>query len=138
MVINKVFLAGNLTRDVELRFTLTGKALAKATVAVNRKFNVGEEQREEVAFIDVECWGKPAEQMGQFRKGQNVVLEGRLKQDNWEDKETKQKRSKLLVVVDGFPGVVQRTDAPGPETDKPAPEKPEYAKDPDDTDSVPF
>ncbi len=135
MQINRVIIAGNLTKDVELRFTANGKALAKASIALNRKFKVGEEQRDETSFVDLECWGKQAEAFASAKKGQNVVLEGRLRQDFWEDKETKQKRSKLVVVIEGYPGVVMRSEAPT--VSAPA-ETPEYSKPPSESDDVPF
>lgn len=138
MQINKIFLAGNLTRDVELRFTPNGKALAKATVALNRKFKVGEEQRDETSFVDLECWGKQAEAFASAKKGQNVVLEGRLRQETWEDKDTKQKRSKLVVVIDGFPGIIARSDAAPASEQSQSAEAPAYSKPVDESDSVPF
>lgn len=103
MNVNRVFLAGNLTRDVELRHTPNNTAVAKFGLAVNRKFKVGEEQREEVAFIDCEAWGRTAEVIAQyFSKGKTIFVEGRLKLDQWDDKATGQKRSKLFVVVESF------------------------------------
>lgn len=102
---NKVMLMGNLTRDVEMRFTPSGMALGKFGLAVNRKFRDSKtnEMREEVTFVDVEAWGKTAETISQYlRKGQPIFIEGRLKYDQWEDKQTGQKRSRLLVVADRF------------------------------------
>lgn len=101
---NKILLMGNLTRDVELRHLANSQAVAKFGMACNRKWKTPEgEQREEVMFIDCEAWGKTAENMAQFfNKGRPVLIEGRLKLDQWEDKETKAKRSKHVVVVDSF------------------------------------
>jgi single-strand DNA-binding protein len=101
---NKILLMGNLTRDVELRHTPSNQAVAKFGMACNRRWRTPEgEQREEVMFIDCEAWGKTAEFMSQFfQKGRPVLIEGRLKLDQWEDKETKAKRSKHVVVVESF------------------------------------
>jgi single-strand DNA-binding protein len=100
---NKVLLMGNLTRDVEMRYTPSGMALAKLGLAVSRKFRDSKtnELREEVAFVDIEVWGKQAETANQYlSKGKPIFVEGRLKFDQWDDKQTGQKRSKLLVVAE--------------------------------------
>jgi single-strand DNA-binding protein len=102
---NKVILAGNLTRDPELRYTPKGTAVARITLAVNRVYTSGEggEKKEEVSFVDVDIWGRQAEVIAQYmKKGRPLLVEGRLKQDTWEDKNTKQKQSKLKVVLESF------------------------------------
>jgi single-strand DNA-binding protein len=101
---NKVIIAGNLTRDPELRYTPKGTAIARITLAVNRTWkNETGETKEEVSFIDVEAWDKRAEIISQYlKKGRPLLVEGRLKQDTWEDKNTHQKQSKLKVVMEGF------------------------------------
>src|SRR6516165_4326555 len=101
---NKVILAGNLTRDPELRYTPKGVAIAKITLAVNRtwKSETGE-TKEEVTFVDVDAFGRQAEVIGQYlKKGRPILVEGRLKLDQWDDKQTGQKRSRLGVVLEGF------------------------------------
>ena len=101
--VNKVFLMGNLTRDVETRFTPAGTALAQLGLAVNRKYRDSKtnELREETTFVDIDVWGKQAETVGQYlSKGRPVFVEGRLKLDQWDDKQTGQKRSKLKVVAE--------------------------------------
>jgi len=99
---NKVILMGNLTRDVEVRHTAANLAIAKFGLATNRRWKTPEgETREETMFIDCEAWGKTAEFVSQyFSKGKSILIEGRLKLDQWEDKETKAKRSKHVVVVE--------------------------------------
>ena len=99
---NKVILIGNLTRDVELRHTAGNQAVAKIGLATNRRWKTPDgETREETMFIDCEAWGKTAEFVSQyFAKGRPILIEGRLKLDQWEDKETKAKRSKHVVVVE--------------------------------------
>ena len=101
---NKVIIAGNLTRDPELRYTPKGTAVARITLAVNRTYTGEDGQRkEEVSFVDVDVWGRQAEVIAQYmKKGRPLLVEGRLKQDTWEDKNTKQKQSKLKVVLEGF------------------------------------
>ena len=101
---NKVILAGNLTRDPELRYTPKGTAIAKITLAINRtwKTETGE-TKEEVTFVDVDAFGRQAEVIGQYmKKGRPFLVDGRLKLDQWEDKNTHQKQSKLKVVLEGF------------------------------------
>lgn len=149
---NKVILAGNLTRDPELRYTPKGTAVARITLAVNRTWK-GEsgESKEEVSFVDVDIWGRQAEVISQYmKKGRPLLVEGRLKQDTWEDKNTKQKQSKLKVVLESFSfidsnrgegggGVAEAPRAsrpPGPPS-APAPEGGE-ADGPPEGDDVPF
>ena len=101
---NRVILAGNLTREPELRYTPKGTAIARIGLAVNRtwKSETGE-MKEEVTFVDVDAWGRQAEVIAQYlRKGRPLLMEGRLKLDQWEDKNTHQKQSKLRVVLESF------------------------------------
>src|SRR5882724_9114881 len=101
---NKVILAGNLTRDPEVRYTPKGTAIAKIGLAVNRTWkNEAGETKEEVTFVDVDSFGRQAEVIAQyFKKGRPILVEGRLKLDQWDDKQTGQKRSRLGVVLEGF------------------------------------
>ncbi|MCE9618696.1 MAG: single-stranded DNA-binding protein [Planctomycetes bacterium] len=101
---NKVMLMGNLTRDVEIKLLPQGnQTVGNFGIAMNRKFKTASgEEREEVTFVDCEAWGRQAEIMKQYlSKGRPVFIEGRLKLDQWEDKEGK-KQSKLRVVVENF------------------------------------
>jgi single-strand DNA-binding protein len=101
---NKVILMGNLTRDPELRYTPKGTAVARLGLACNRKWKSETgELKEEVTFVDVDAFGKTAETIGQYlKKGRPILIEGRLRYDTWEDKQTKQKKSKLGVVLENF------------------------------------
>lgn len=101
---NKVILAGNLTRDPELRYTPKGLAIAKIGMAINRNWtSEAGEKKEEVTFVDVDAFGRQAETLAQYmKKGSPILIEGRLKLDQWDDKQTGQKRSKLGVIVEGF------------------------------------
>lgn len=101
---NKVILAGNLTRDPELRYTPKGTAIARIGMAINRSWKTETgETKEEVTFVDVDAFGRQAEVIAQYmRKGRPLLVEGRLKLDQWEDKNTHQKQSKLHVVLETF------------------------------------
>ena len=98
---NRVILMGNLTRDPEVRYTPGGTAVTDVGLAVNRVWNdkSTNTRKEETTFIDVTLWGRTAEIAGEYlSKGRPVMIEGRLQLDQWEDRETGQKRSKLKVV----------------------------------------
>jgi single-strand DNA-binding protein len=121
---NKVILAGNLTRDPELRYTPKGTAVARITLAVNRTWkSESGESKEEVSFVDVDVWGRQAEVISQYmKKGRPLLVEGRLKQDTWEDKNTKQKQSKLKVVLESFSFIdSNRGDSGGGSAEAPRP-----------------
>jgi single-strand DNA-binding protein len=110
---NKVILAGNLTRDPELRYTPKGTAVVKLGMAINRtwKSETGE-NKEEVTFVDIDAWGRQAEVIAQYmRKGRPLLVEGRLQLDSWEDKTSHEKKSKLKVVLESFSFI----DSKGPE-----------------------
>jgi single-strand DNA-binding protein len=135
---NKVIIAGNLTRDPELRYTPSGTAIAKFGLAVNRRWkDQNGEQKEETTFVDVDAFGKQAELIGQYvKKGNPLLVEGRLRLDTWEDKQTQQKKSKLGVVLEGmtFLGSGQTREGggdfgggggtPAPRPTRPAPSAP--------------
>jgi single-strand DNA-binding protein len=150
---NKVILAGNLTRDPELRYTPKGMAIAKFGLAINRTWkNEAGESKEEVTFVDIDCFGRTAETIAQYlKKGRPVLIEGRLKLDQWDDKQTNQKRSKLGVVAESFQFMdsgrsegggsggapaAPRAAAPKPAGNGGTPEEPD-AQPPED-DDVPF
>ncbi|HUZ07592.1 MAG TPA: single-stranded DNA-binding protein [Candidatus Paceibacterota bacterium] len=101
---NKVILAGNLTRDPELRYTPKGMAIAKVGLAINRKWKSETgEMKEEATFVDVDAFGKTAETIGQYlKKGRPILIEGRLRYQTWDDKQSGQKKSKLGVVMETF------------------------------------
>ena len=101
---NRVILVGNLTRDPELRYTPKGTAVVRLGVAVNRQWKTDSgEGREEVTFVDVDAFGRQAEVIAQYlKKGRPILVEGRLKYETWDDKQTSQKRSKLMVVLESF------------------------------------
>lgn len=106
---NRVFLAGNLTRDPQVRFFANERAVANFGLAVNRRWRTPEgEQKEETTFVDIEAWGRTAELVGQYlTKGRPCFVEGRLKLDTWEDKDGN-RRQTLRVVAE----TVQFLDPP--------------------------
>ncbi|MBI3581348.1 MAG: single-stranded DNA-binding protein [Nitrospinae bacterium] len=96
--LNRVFLMGNLTRDPELRYIPSGQAVCALGLAVNNKYGSGDDKKEEVLFIDVNVWGKSAENCAEYlKKGRLVFVEGRLKWRQWE--KDGQKKSKIDVTA---------------------------------------
>jgi single-strand DNA-binding protein len=114
--LNKVMLMGNLTRDPEIKYTPKGTAVADIGLAVNRVWSTETgEKREEVTFVDVELWGRQAELAGEYlKKGRPVYIEGRLKLDTWDDKQSGQKRSKMRVVCENMQFLGSREGGGGP------------------------
>jgi single-strand DNA-binding protein len=113
---NKVILLGNLTRDPQVRYTPGGTAVAEIGLAVNRTWfdQKTNSRRDETTFVDVTLWGRQAEVAGEYlAKGRQVLIEGRLQLDTWEDKESGQKRSKLRVVSENMKMVGGRGDGMG-------------------------
>jgi single-strand DNA-binding protein len=102
-MVNKVILVGNLGKDPEVRYTAGGQAVANLRIATSRSWNdkASGQRKEETEWHDVEVWGKQAEQCGEYlAKGRQVYVEGRLKTDKWQDKQSGQERSKVKVVAD--------------------------------------
>lgn len=97
--LNKVFLMGNLTRDPALRFTPGGSAVCEFGMAINRRFtSANGQEKDETCFVEIIVWGKQAEQCDRFLdKGAPVFIEGRLQFDQWDERETGAKRSRLRV-----------------------------------------
>ncbi len=111
---NKVILMGNLTRDPELKQTPSNQSVAQIGLAVNRKYKGRDgDMTEETTFVDCEAWGRTAETMSKYlSKGRPVFVEGRLKLDQWQDKDGNN-RSKLKVVIDTFQFVDSRANQSG-------------------------
>ena len=122
--LNKVFLVGNLTRDPEVRYTPSGKAVADIGLAVNRRYKTQSGAfEEETCFVTVTVWDRAAETCGEYlRKGSPLLVEGRLKYDQWE--RDGQKHNKLTVVAErtqflGSPRNAEYRDSPQ-DTPRPA------------------
>ena len=107
---NKIILVGNLTRDIELRYTQSGSAIASTAIATSRKFTSNGEKKEEVCFVDITFFGRSAEVANQYlRKGSKILVEGRLKLDTWQD-QGGQNRQKHSVVVESMQMLDSRND----------------------------
>lgn len=148
--LNKVFLAGNLTRDPEIRYSQAGKAVADLTMAINRRYKLASgEFKEDSCFVNVIAWDRQAELAGEYlRKGSTILVEGFLRLDQWES--NGEKRSRLRVVADRIqfldrlkkadvgdipeerPRRERATPPPEPDSDNP-PAEPK-----DDADNLPF
>ncbi len=108
---NKVILVGNLTRDIELRYSQSGTGIAKTAIATSRKFTVNGEKKEEVCFVDITFFGRSAEIANQYlRKGSKILVEGRLNFEQWVD-QNGQKRSKHSVIVESMQMLDTKADS---------------------------
>ena len=144
--LNKIMLIGNVTRDPDLKYTPKGTAIAQIGLAVNRTWsNEAGQKQEETTFVDIELFGRNAEIAGEYlKKGRPAYIEGRLKLDSWDDKQTGQKRSKLKVIGESLLllGSREGAGAPGAQEDAPTraaarPRPPAPASDLAD-DDIPF
>ncbi len=96
--LNHVVLIGRLTRDAELKYTNTGLAVSKLSIAVNRRKRSGDQWVDEANYFDITVWGKTAENLNQYLlKGKEIAVEGELRQDRWE--QDGQTRSKVEIVA---------------------------------------
>ena len=112
---NRVMVAGNLTRDPVVRKTNGGTAVGNFGLAVNDRYATRQgEEREEVCFVEIEVWGKQAESCGQYlTKGAPAFVEGRLRSDRWEDRDTGKPRSRMLVRAERVQFLPAPNRAPG-------------------------
>jgi len=142
--LNKVIIAGRLTRDPELRYTSGGLAFCKVCIANTRYFRKKDGTRgEEDMFVDFVVWDKQAEYVGErLRKGRPVLVEGRLKSDSWEDKTTGQKRSKIEINAQRVVPLDWDADGPSggprPSASRPAEPDPRPIEEPIPEDDIPF
>jgi single-strand DNA-binding protein len=146
--LNTVHLIGNMTRDPDTRYTPKGTAVGDIGIAVNRRVKVGDNWQDETTFVDVTLWGQSAEFAQQYlTKGSPVFVEGRLQMDQWEDKQSGQKRSKLKVVAESIQSLakVERQEGRNADggRDRTAAEARQGNRDngggsPDDLDEIPF
>ena len=110
---NKVILVGNLTRDMELRYSQGGMGIAKTALATSRKFTVNGEKKEEICFVDITFFGRSAEVANQYlRKGSKILVEGRLNFEQWVD-QNGQKRSKHSVTAETMQMLDSKSDNSG-------------------------
>lgn len=101
---SKAIIAGNVTRDPEMRTTPSGAQVCSFSVAVNRTFKDSSgNQQDQVSYIDCVAWGKSGELIAQYtKKGSSLLVSGRLEQRSWEDKNSGQRRSRTEVIVEDF------------------------------------
>ena len=135
---NRIVLVGNLTKPIELRYTQGGAAIGSSGIAVTRKFSVNGEKREETCFIDITFFGKHAEIANQYlSKGSKLLVEGRLKFDQWTDNNG-QNRSKHTVAVENMEMLGGGQQQGGYSNQRPqqsAPKKPQQQKPPESYDA---
>jgi len=117
---NKIILAGNLTRDIEIRYTQGGSAIGNTAIATTRKFkSQSGEQKEETLFVDLTFFGRTAEIANQYlRKGSKVLVDGRLKLDQWTAQDGT-KRSKHSVTVESLQMLGNKDDTQHQDTPQP-------------------
>jgi len=135
---NKVILIGNLTRDVELKHLPKGTAVCNLSLAVNRRWkNEAGEEKEDVYFAECKAFGKQAETLAQYvRKGNPLMIEGRLTREEWDDKKTGDKRSTTRIMIETFQFLKERSEGAAP---TPRQEAAPTAPKPDlDADDLPF
>ena len=143
MNINHAVLGGNLVRDPETRYTQSGMAVGSFTIANDRKYQGRDGNLvEETSYIGCTAFGKTAENISQyFRKGNRILVQGRLSQETWEDKATGQKREKTKVVVERFEFVDRSSDrqqSDRPQSRQQAPASPQVQGASEDSGDVPF
>lgn len=111
----KAFVAGNLTRDPELRATPSGAQVASFSLAVNRTFKGSDgNQQDQVSFIECVAWGRAGETIAQYcKKGSGLLVSGRIEQRSWDDKNTGQKRSRVEIIVEDFSFIGGNSNAGG-------------------------
>lgn len=147
----KTIILGRLTRDIELRFSAKGTAVAKIGVAINREWTQDGEKKSECTFLDITAFSKQAETLTKFlKKGSMLFCEARPRMDEWDDSQSGQKRSKLVFVLESFQFVggdrEQSGEAPTPQSPRPpaqrapvsAPATATNTAPPDAEDDVPF
>lgn len=147
--VNKVILIGNITRDIELKYTPKGMAVVDLSLAINRKWKPeGGEMKEETTYVDVQLWGRQAELVKEYcAKGRPLYVEGRLKLETWEDRTTGDKRSKMRVICENLQLLGSRGDhaaasaGEAPPPGQPAPPSRSSASNPTpkpEPDDIPF
>jgi len=104
MNLNKILIVGNLTADPELRYTPNAKAVLSASLANNESYTDAQGNDQKITtFVNLEVWGKPAENFNKLvKKGQELFVEGKLRMDEWTDKQTSARRTRLYVLVENW------------------------------------
>ena len=104
MNINTILMTGNLTEDPELRYTPNGKPVVSASIANNEHYTDAQgEEKKVTTFVNLQIWGKPAENFGNLvKKGQEIFIDGKLRMDEWTDKQTNTRRTRLYLLVENW------------------------------------
>jgi single-strand DNA-binding protein len=136
-MVNKVIIVGNLGKDPEVRYTSGGQAVATLRIATSRSWTDKQsgQRKDETEWHDVEVWGKQAEQCGEYlSKGRQVYVEGRLKTDKWQDKQSGQDRYRVKIVAENvrFLGGGGQRSAPRPSSDEAGGPPPGFEEGPGD------
>ena len=124
MNINTVHMTGNLTDDPELRYTPSGKPVVSASIANNEHYTDAQgEEKKVTTFVNLQIWGKPAENFGNLvKKGQEIFVDGKLRMDEWTDKQTNTRRTRLYLLVENWQFTqYRRQEESTPEALTPAP-----------------
>ena len=129
MNLNKILITGNVTADPELRYTPNSKAVLSASLANNEYYTDAQGQEQKVTtFVNLEVWGKPAENFSKLvKKGQELFAEGKLRMDEWTDKQTNARRTRLYLLVENWQFTQYKRqeestpDAPAPVVAAPSP-----------------
>ena len=139
MSFNRIILLGNLTKTPELRQTQGGTSICPASIAVNEcRVDRDGNKTESAVFVDFKAFGRTAENISKyFSKGKPILIEGRLAQETWQDKQTGAPRSKHSVIADRFDFIGKKDDDAQPQASSPAPRQTQPPAD-DDLDDVPF
>lgn len=140
---NRCILLGNLTKDPEFKYLAKGTALARLSLALNHSYRTeGGEKKEEVTFVEVTAFGRLAENVSQHtHKGSSLLVEGRLRLEQWEDKQTGQKRSKLGIVAESVQFLGSKQREPDKQSAPLLPQSPTSANEPrqpEEDSSIPF
>jgi single-strand DNA-binding protein len=136
MNINKILITGNVTADPEIRYTPNGKAVLSASLANNEHYTDTQGQEQKVTtFVNLEVWGKPAENFSKLvKKGQELFAEGKLRLDEWTDKQTNARRTRLYLLVENWQFTQYKrqdetsSEAPVPAAATPSPTEPKTGK----------
>ena len=124
MNINTIHITGNLTEDPERRYTPSGKAVVSASIANNEHYTDAQgEEKKVTTFVNLQIWGKPAENFGNLvKKGQEIFVDGKLRMDEWTDKQTNTRRTRLYLLVENWQFTqYRRKEESTPEAPTPAP-----------------
>lgn len=139
MSLNRIIIMGRLTKDVELRHTQTGTAVASFTLAVDRDFKDKQTGEKQTDFIDVTAWRNTADFASRyFAKGRMAVVEGRLQMRDWTDKDGNKRKSAEVVADNMYFGDSKNSDYSAPKADELTYSAPKFEELPGFDDGLPF